>query len=442
MHLWERFKSRLEQRLGTNAFTQWVAPLTVVRFDARNVTLEAPSDFHKVWFDEHVKPWAEKILVNENGQHIAIHMHITGTSDDDTTVDQLLCNTPSHTTPSPLHPHFTEKNWIEQPANALANRLLTDRLPTEACNPIYLYGPPGCGKTHWVYAYTAQWHQQGKRFRMTHAETFASHMIRAIRQGSMQTFRDYYRDGEGLIIEGIEALARKFATQEEFFYTFNTLYNSTHPIIITSSLPTHALKGVEERLISRFQWGITIPLSPLEGAPLLHWIELQAQRHHLHLEKEAVTLLYEHLGHHIHWLIAAMQTLALDLPLKKKGTITKEDCQVVLHDFFERAAAKILTSSTIIVQIAQHFGITEEKLLGTSRAKECVVPRQIAMWLCRKWLTLSFHQIGRLFQRDHSTVVSATQRAQIHLKKDPALYRQLLQTFDGWQRVDSIQKID
>jgi chromosomal replication initiator protein len=219
----------------------------------------------------------------------------------------------------------------------------------------------------------------------------------------MQNFRKIYRDIDALIIDDIHIFSRKAATQEEFFHTFNTLHTLGRQILISANVAPPQLSEVEPRLISRFEWGVSLSL---EKGPFTPILQKKAALWNMPLSDDLLAFLLEKCPRDP---ILALQALAL----RTKGTpVTPLVAEKLLKDLLAKEQEHILTSEQVVKTIAAHYGITSEDLLGKSQMRECALPRQIAMYFCRQRLKWPFQKIGDLFNRDHSTVMSSIKQIQ------------------------------
>lgn len=245
--------------------------------------------------------------------------------------------------------------------------------------------------------------KSGKRVFFVKAETFTGHVVQAIRLGQMQEFRKVYRDIDVLIIDDIHIFSRKNATQEEFFHTFNTLHTSGRLILISANVPPMQLSEIEPRLISRFEWGISLGLQKGEMKAIL---EKKTALWKLPCNEELIPFLLDKFPRNP---ILALQALAL----RSKGThLTPLLAERLLKDLLAKEQENALTPEKIVKAIAAHYGITSEDLLGKSQMRECALPRFVAMYYCRERLKMPFQKIGELFGRDHSTVMSSVKQIQ------------------------------
>jgi len=402
MHEWEQFLSQLNKELGEQIVKKWIPELT--SFDAGNIYLQARDSFQVSWFDEHIKPRL-KGLVNNNSRPIKVHL-------DKTFLKAPVMKREEPTlsfTPSAIDPEMTFENYVSTDENLVVYKLLTETPPFNFVNeppkfnPIFLYGPKGSGKTHLLMAAANSLKSQGLRVYFVRAETFTEHVVQAMRLGKMQDFRKVYRDIDVLVIDDIHIFSRKNATQEEFFHTFNTLHTAGKTILISANISPMQLIDIEPRLISRFEWGISLPLQKGKTKDLL---EKKSSIWNINLSNDLTQYLVEKFPNN------PIQALTA-LTLRTRGeTITRDLADKVLKDLIEKEGVEALTFEKIVKSVANQYGIKGEDLLGKSQAREFALPRQIAMYLCREKLNMPFQTIGRHFSRDHSTVMSSVKQIQ------------------------------
>jgi chromosomal replication initiator protein len=300
------------------------------------------------------------------------------------------------------------ENFIPSPENLMAYKLLSE-IPSPF-NPIYLYGPKGSGKTHLLTGVALALKKSGKRVFFVRAEAFTEHVVQAMRLGHMQDFRKIYREIDVLIVDDVHIFSRKTATQEEFFHTFNTLHTVGKPILLSAQTAPSQLVDIEPRLMSRFEWGISLGLERPDVSLIL---EKKASLWKVSLSPEIKDLLLKKFPRHP---LLALQ--ALSLRSKEKGVMTCELAERLLSDLLAKEEREALTPEKIIKAVAAHYGVRSEDLLGKSQMKEYVLPRQIAMYLCREHLKWPFQKIGQLFGRDHSTVMSSAKQVQKGIEKN------------------------
>lgn len=431
MRAWEEFLAKQEKELGKETVDKWLKPLKIVRFDACNLYLEASDSFKALWFEEHMRSRVQKELYNNNHKQIKIHIAVASQKSDEPTKPKKKSTSSVASSPSfglrfdEIDSEATFENFVTSPSNLLAYKLLDETCgPTKTdptalqFNPIYLCGRSGTGKTHLLMACASKLRKSGKKALYVRAETFTEHVVEAIRTAEMQSFRKAYRGVDALLIDDIEVFSRKGATQEELFHTFNTLHVEGKQIILSGGLPPGELKFIEPRLVSRFEWGIVIPLQ-MPTKEQMHSILMQkAQKIHFALDEPVSTFLLDTFGGNTKTVIRALDALILRTHLNQglgktaSLPLSLKYVQNTLKDLILEEEKAILTPGKIIRAVAEYYGIRMDDILSKSQARECALPRQIAMHLCRQQLNLPYMKIGDIFARDHSTVMASVKQVQ------------------------------
>ena len=394
MKAWENLLSSLELELGPDTVKEWLRPIKIARFDAANLYLEA-TPFQEAFFEEQVRPRI-KGFFNNNQRPIKIHWGSKNASKSPSVSDFQLV-------PDSIEKENTLASFIEK-GNEMAGQLAQELATGEksAGNPIFFSGRHGSGKTHLLMGIAQALSAQGKRVFYVSAKTFTDHVVQAIRLGQMIDFRRIYRMVDALIVDDIHLFARRAATQEEFFHTFNALHTLGRQMVFASLEPANQLEDIEPRLISRFEWGLAIPLVEPDRALLEQILERKARFLDLDLPKEAMDFLLHRFS------IQKLSIMALHaIAIRNVKNFEPAFLERALADLLEKEKESQMTADRIIAQTANYFGIRAEDLTGESQTREYTVPRQIAMYLSRKLLNLPLAAIGRLFDRDHSTVISS-----------------------------------
>ena len=426
MQAWEQYLKTLEAQLGAETVAKWLRSLTVLHFDACNLYLEAADSVHALWFEEHIRPQLRKSFFNNNHRLIKVHLSIAHDTPPSPQKPKEKHKPPPFTLCfDTLDPRAVFENFVAPP-NSMAYAFFLDlkKETLGAFNPVYLYGPKGIGKTHLLMAAAHVLKGQGCKVLYVKAETFTEHVVSAIRASAMQEFRKAYRHVDVLILDDVHLFARRSATQEEFFHTFNALHGLGRQILLSSEVPPENLEEIEPRLISRFEWGLTLPLEKLESAGLS-----QVLQQHLHalkfpLSGPLMQLLLDNLGNNPVLLHQAARALAERCRFAKTppSALTQESVKTLLEDFLEEEKRLALTPQKILTAVAACYGVKVTDILGKSQTKECSVPRQVAMHLCRQKLELPYLKIGALFSRDHSTVMTAVKHIEKKItEQDPQL---------------------
>jgi len=426
MQAWDKFLSFLETEYGEKTIETWLKPIKVISFDAGNLYLEAADSFQLGWFEEHARSKSEKYLVNNNGRPIKVHITLGNPSERPQAKPEQAQSEekPLEFNSDKLDPYLTFEQFIpgshnEVPFQVLCkltgfnpetNSYSEPEFNASMYNPIFLYGPPGCGKSHLMMATAAALTVKGKKIFYVHAKTFTEHVVAAIRQGKMQPFRAAYRHVDVLIIEDVQDLGKKSATQEELFHTFNTLHTAGKQIILCANTAPRQLEAIEDRLISRFEWGITLPLVKIATTTDLHNL-LQKRSHLFRFPME--TDLMEFITQKFPTakaLSKAIDSLILHTHLEKidhRNSLALYQVKDHLVNLHLQDGEEQLTPEKLVNLVSEIFGVKEGDILGKSQTRDCAFPRQVAMYLLRSELKLPYVKIGNVFSRDHSTVMSS-----------------------------------
>lgn len=426
MEAWDKFLILLESDLGAATVLKWLHPLKIIRFDACNLYLEASDSFQINWFEEHIRPKILSSLFNNNKKRIKVHLSLSKRDSEGLKPLEKKKDTPVQSarelTFDALDPHYCFEEYIELESSPLPFKILSslDAKQTPPFNPIYIYGDSGRGKTHLLVAVTHHLQKQGLRALYARAETFTEHVVAAIRAGEMSSFRQAYRNVDALLVDDVQVFARKSATQEEFFHTFNTLHLAGKQIILAANCAPQELPNIEPRLISRFEWGIVLPLSSPTEEEMVEMLNKKANAMNFPLSQKLITYLLETFTT-TKSLIRALQALILRTHLDETthhfpaATITIPQAKALLNDLTIEEEKNKLTAQKIIQHVCEYYGLLPPDLLGKAQSRDRVLPRQIAMYFCRQELKLPFVKVGELFSKDHSTVMSSVKIVQTAL---------------------------
>ena len=328
-----------------------------------------------------------------------------------------------------LNPKYTFDTFVIGASNRFAHAaaVAVAEAPAKAYNPLFVYGESGLGKTHLLHAigHYARNLYPNVRVRYVNSEEFTNDFINSIRDDKASNFQRRYRDVDVLLIDDIQFLQGKVQTQEEFFHTFNTLHNANKQVVITSDLPPKQLSGFEERMRSRFEWGLLTDVQPPDLETRIAILRKKAIQDRMNTPDEVHEFIATRISTNIRELEGALIRVTAFASLNRQS-VDLNLAQIVLKDIFPHDEGPQITSATIMAQTAQYFGLTIEDLCGSSRSRVLVTARQIAMYLCRELTELSLPKIGQQFGgRDHTTVMHADRKIRQLMSERRAIYNQV-----------------
>jgi len=346
--------------------------------------------------------------------------------------DRVVRGVPSTPTPSAessrLNPKYVFESFVIGSSNRFAHAaaVAVAEAPAKAYNPLFVYGESGLGKTHLLHAighYARNLY--GVRVRYVNSEEFTNDFINSIRDDKAQAFQRRHRDVDILLIDDIQFLQGKTQTQEEFFHTFNTLHNANKQVVITSDLPPKQLGGFEERMRSRFEWGLITDVQPPDLETRIAILRKKAAQERMIAPDDVLEYIASRISTNIRELegalirvtaFASLNRQSVDLPL----------AEIVLKDLIPSEGGPEITAAEIIGQTAAYFGLTIDDLQGSSRSRVLVNARQIAMYLCRELTELSLPKIGQQFgNRDHTTVMHADRKIRQLMAERRSIFNQV-----------------
>ncbi|HEY7143913.1 MAG TPA: chromosomal replication initiator protein DnaA [Streptosporangiaceae bacterium] len=328
-----------------------------------------------------------------------------------------------------LNPKYTFETFVIGSSNRFAHAaaVAVAEAPAKAYNPLFVYGDSGLGKTHLLHAigHYAQSLYQGVKVRYVSSEEFTNDFINMIRDGKQDGFRRRYRDVDVLLVDDIQFLENKEGTQEEFFHTFNTLHNANKQIVISSDRAPKRLVTLEDRLRSRFEWGLLTDVQPPELETRIAILRKKAVQDRLNAPPEALEYIASRISTNIRELEGALIRVTAFASLNRQS-VDLQLAEFVLKDLIPEAQSPEITASTIMGQTASYFGLSIDDLCGTSRSRVLVTARQIAMYLCRELTELSLPKIGQQFGgRDHTTVMHADRKIRSLMAERRSIYNQV-----------------
>ncbi len=428
--LWNKILEIIKEELKPQAYNSWFSQTKAVKIEDNELIISAPGDFCKEWLEKHYTGFIQDILTRTLG------------SDDNLIIkfkaaDQKF-SAPVYSTPNPekkikktenfiknihldLNPRYTFDNFVIGNSNRFAHAacLAVAQSPAKAYNPLFVYGVVGIGKTHLMQAianYIIQ-HDHKAKVLYISSEKFTNELINSIKDDRTDAFRNKYRNVDVLLIDDIQFLAGKERTQEEFFHTFNTLHESNKKIVITSDRPPKDLTTLEERLISRFEWGLNTDIQPPEFETRVAILRKKAQAENLSVPDEVINFIADKISSNIRQLEGALTKLVAFSTINKKE-LSVPSAQNILKDIIPLENKKV-SIDQIQKAVADYYTIKVNFLLSKKRTKDVVLARQVAIYLSRELTDLSLASIGEAFgRRDHTTIIHSCVKIKNKIKKD------------------------
>jgi chromosomal replication initiator protein len=423
--LWNKALEHIKERIGTTAFEAWFLPLKCREIKGQNLTLEAPDSFFKDWVINHYLNCIVEATKEVAGQAFHIEFQVNPSLLDNQERSRLEEFKTRITQPQEsmaLNPRYTFENFVVGPSNRFSHAasLAVTNSPAKAYNPLFIYGGVGLGKTHLMQAICNGAKERfGQELKICYmpSERFTNELISAIQHHSTAHFRQKYRNVDILVIDDIHFIAGKEATQEEFFHTFNTLYDAHKQIIISSDRPPKEISRLEERLISRFGWGLITDVQTPDLETRVAILKKKIEREPVNLPDEVVFFIAEIINTNIRELEGALIRVIAYSLLEEKD-ITLELTKDVLKDVI-KTPQKTINTNQILLEVGREFNLSAQELKSKRRSKNIVLARQIAMYIIRDLTELSLPEIGEIFNgRDHTTVLHAYNKIKCGLVND------------------------
>jgi chromosomal replication initiator protein len=422
--IWKQAVARLDERLDRHNLETWILPVRPLGIDGSAFTLGVPSKFFANWLDEHHAPVLQEILRDITGKDFDLTFSIIASEDPPPEALAERAPAPSQRRTADgthLNSRYTFKSFVVGSSNQFAHAaaLAVAEQPARAYNPLFIYGGVGLGKTHIMQAIGNHVLDTKQELRVCYvsAEKFMNEMIYAIQHGSTISFRNKYRGMDVLLIDDIQFLAGKDSTQEEFFHTFNSLYDAHKQIVLTSDRAPKEIPTLEERLVSRFEWGLVTDIQPPDFETRVAILRKKTEDEGLTIPDEVFHLIAGSIKSNIRELEGSLVKLVAFSSLTGRP-ITPELAGDVLKDILN-PQAKVIGLDDIKRTVAAHYKISPDALVGRKRTSAIAFPRQVAMYLARMLTSMSLTDIGAGFgKRDHTTVIHACDKIAEKAKAD------------------------
>jgi chromosomal replication initiator protein len=434
--VWSEVLSVVNTLVNTQAYDTWFLPMRPILLEAQRVTIDCPSKFFADFVSAHHRDKVAYAFRKITGTDPKVEFVCSNESHE-----ELIHRKPPAPAPRPfprpqpprrsgvgvaerLNPKYRFEEFVvgSNSQMTFAACLAVSEKPAKVYNPLFIYGGVGLGKTHLLQAvgHVVLDQQNGARVHYSSAEEFMNEMITAIREGKSHEFRAKYRTVDLLLIDDIQFLAGKESTQEEFFHTFNALYGADKQIVVTSDRPPKEIPTLEDRLVSRFEWGLITDIQTPDYETRLAILRKKVERENVPITDDVLAFVADSVKSNIRELEGSLIKLVVHAGVYG-NEITLEVANEVLKDFV-RTTPKKIKISTIQKVVAQHYGVPADSMRSKIRTARLAFPRQVAISLARELTKYSLTQIGQQFGgRDHTTVIHACQKISDQMERDVSL---------------------
>jgi chromosomal replication initiator protein len=442
--LWQDTLAQLEASLNPQHFSTWIKPLRLVRIDRDLVVLEVPNRFVLDWVRDNYAKLIQQVLSELSAVSYRLQIDVTGQTSEKSPTDQRSRQTGKETVTRQsevilqkdgqadvnLNRKYTFEEFVAGSSNqfAFAAAMAVANNPATTYNPLFIYGGVGLGKTHLINAIGNAILKKSPSMRVCYytSEKFTNELINSIRYNRMDEFHKKFRSMDILLIDDIQFIAGKERTQEEFFHTFNTLYESHKQIVVTSDKFPKEIPGLEERLRSRFEWGLIADIQPPDIETKQAILKMKAEQNKIYVPEEVILFLANASCSNVRELEGYLVRLSAYSSLTSTP-INLETARKVLKDILIERSRE-LSVEEIIKKVGVHFNVKFVDLKSSKRLKAVVLPRQVAMYLARQLTSLSYPEIGKSFGgKDHSTIIHAIRKVEKLMEENYQL-RQTIET--------------
>lgn len=440
--LWRKVMEGLEKELSAVSVDRWFRHLQPSAIVNDTLIIDVPDDFFRKWIVDHYLDPLNSAFAATGSPVRQFELKINPRKPEPEAAPSArpaaarapagqAGGTASASKPEPaLNPRYTFDEFVVGPSNRFAHAasLAVSEQPAKAYNPLFIYGPVGLGKTHLMQAigHAVQERSPGSNVLYITSEKFTNELINSIQNRTTLRFREKFRNVDILLIDDIHFIGGKEATQEEFFHTFNALYDAHKQIVVSSDRPPKEINHLEERLVSRFEWGLVTDIQPADFETRAAILRKKAQRDGINIPDSVTCFIAEKVQSNIRELEGALNRVVAYSHFISRS-ITDALAHEALKNFIQETEKKI-TIGVIQRKVAEHFNLKQAELIAKRRTKNVVLPRQMAMFLARELTSFSLPEIGDQFGgRDHSTVLYACDKIRTAVEKDGDIQKLLAQ---------------
>ena len=429
MDTWQQVLDIIGQKVNQQSYNTWFKPTQLIKCDGSALYVRVPNSIFQDWLNEHIDVVIEAAKLAGMGDVSVVY--ITEDISLEHPVPPSQGQLDFESIDNTLNPKYTFDTFVVGSSNQFAHAaaLAVAERPSKAYNPLFMYGGVGLGKTHLMHAIGHEIKRRNRNLRLRYISTekFTNEVINAIRYDKMLGLRERYRNNDVLLIDDIQFIAGKDRTQEEFFHTFKSLYDAHKQVIISADCPPRGIPTIEERLHSRFEWGLIADIQPPDLETKIAIIKKKAERQNIMIPDNVALFIASKIKSNIRELEGALIRLIAFCSLTG-SEITLPMAQETLRDILN-TDEKAITLEMIQKSIADYFGMRVQDLKSKNNSKSVAVPRQICMYLCKKLTRASLPQIGRDFgNKHHTTVLHSINKIEAMRQQDKELNR-IIQTF-------------
>jgi len=428
VEVWDKAKDLIKSKVNPQTFETWFKPAKGAAISKDALTIEVPNSFFKDWLLDHHLELIKATLKEVSGDSLTLEFNYSARElapqiNDVTTRPAVKAPEKKHDilTYLGLNPAYTFDNFVVGSNNRFvhAAALAVAESPAKAYNPLFIYGKVGLGKTHLMHAIAHCIAAKNLNLKIVYitSEQFTNQLISSIQNEATGKFRARYRNVDVLLIDDIHFIAGKEATQEEFFNTFNTLHDAHKQIVLSSDRTPKEINKLEERLVSRFEWGLIADIQPPAFETRAAILKKKVERESVDVPDDVILYIAEKIKSNIRELEGALKRVVANAVLLKHN-VTLDLARSVLKDMVKEKESRIVADS-IFDEVATYFNVRISDIKGRRRTKQVVLPRQMAMYLIRKLTDHSLPEIGELCGgRDHTTILHECESIEIDMKKD------------------------
>ena len=426
--VWNEISGRLRETLNENTFSTWFAEVDAAEITDDEFVLSVPNDFTREWIEGHFLDLISAALAEVAGERsIRLRIAERAAKQSQAPNDEPKLAQPAPQFPPSINAKYTFDSFVIGSSNRFAHAaaLAVAEAPAQAYNPLFIYGGTGLGKTHLLQAisqYVGE-HPGNLSVRYVTSETFMNDFINSLRDKRIEGFKQRYRTYDLLLVDDVQFFEHKERIQEEFFHTFNSLYESGSQIVMSSDRPPRDIATLEERLRSRFEWGLITDIQPPDLETRIAILRKRVKTDNINVpDPQVLTVIAGRVTTNIRELEGALTRVVAFCSLTGRP-MNEELAQDVLKDVFPQGDLPQVTIERIQEIISDRFGLSLDELCGDRRSQNIVYPRQVAMYLSRELTDSSLPKIGKQFGgRDHTTVIHATSKIARMIREDRSVY--------------------